>query len=655
MSLYRQVWLSIISSMLLALVASLFVTLYNGRAYLETQLSLKNRDNAATLALALSQEGMTADDLAVAITAQFNSGQYEYLLITDPQGRSLVERIAPPAEPEAPRWFMSLLPIRPNPGTAQISSGWQQVGTLSLMSHTHFAYRDLWAGVITLCVVMLLAGLLGGGLGSLALGRLRKPIRSVIDQAHAIRERRFTTIPEPALPELRELAAAMNDMVSRLRQELQEDAQHYEGLRRAANYDTLTGLANRSFFMANLSRTLADEDSVGGSLAIIRVARLEHINRHFGREVADSLLVRVSQTLGAMGAECPDIFAARLKGADFALLLASECDPRSVLDILQDKLAEIMEPYAERMGSSYIGFATFQPGEPVPDLLARIDQAVAVAESAGHDAVCEASPSDQSNTPVTTEDWRLALRHVLAHTDHLTLARYPLLLNEVTQCECHLRIRLAGSPEWLPAHRFMPQAERLGMASDLDLAAVTLALDALEMDPNSTPRWVTLSPRSVADADFRDRLMELLMLRRKNLGRLRLEVREIGALQYLDSLRELVRIMQPLDCHLGLSHYGHQFSRIGDFYDLGLDFIKVDTSFIRDIHVHPGNQAFLAGLVETAHKLGLQVLAEGVESRAEMEKLRELGMDGFTGQALDDVLLERVMAKSAPSASESKD
>jgi len=209
MSLYRQLWLSILLSMLLALAASLFATLYNGRAYLEAQLTIKNRDNAAALALALGHEGVTQDDLVVAITAQFNSGQYEYILITNPQGHSMVERIAPTAEPEVPRWFKRLLPIRPAPGVAQINSGWQQVGTLALMSHTHFAYRDLWSGATALCGVMLVAGLLGGALGSLVLRRLRKPMRAVIEQAHAIRERRFSTIPEPDVPELSELAAAM--------------------------------------------------------------------------------------------------------------------------------------------------------------------------------------------------------------------------------------------------------------------------------------------------------------------------------------------------------------------------------------------------------------------------------------------------------------
>lgn len=638
MSLYRQLWLSILVSMLFALAASLFASLFHGRSYLEEQLTIKNRDNAAALALALSQQHMDTDSLVVAVTAQFNSGQYEYIQVSAPDGKSIVEHIAPKVDEDAPRWFTRLLPIRPIPGTAQISSGWRQMGTIVLMSQSHFAYRDLWDDALALCGVMALAGLLGGGLGSLVLRRIRKPMQAVIDQANAISERRFSTIPEPEVPELKQLASAMNGMVTRLRQALEEDVSHCEVLRKQANYDPLTGLANRDFFMTNLAKILTDEDSSGGSLAIIRIARLGHINRHYGREAADALLVRVSQILGDMADECPGIFAARLKGADFALILTAECDTRSVLEALQDKLGEMVEPYTDGVASSYIGYAAYQPGESQPDLLARIDQAVASAESEGHDAVREAAPSGQAPGPISTEDWRLALNHVLAHPDHLKLVQHPLKLDGVAQCECHLRIRLAGDGDWFAANRFMPQAERIGLAPAMDLAAVALALDGLEADPQGQSRWVNLSPRSIGESDFRDHLLVTLMSRHELLERLWLEVPEIGAIRRLDGLRELARSLKPLGCRLGLSHYGHQFNRIGELYGLGLDFLKVDASFIRDIQTSPGNQAFLAGLRDTAHKIGMRVLAEGVETQTELDKLMELGLDGMTGPVLRERL-----------------
>ena len=110
-----------------------------------------------------------------------------------------------------------------------------------------------------------------------------------------------------------------------------------------------------------------------------------------------------------------------------------------------------------------------------------------------------------------------------------------------------------------------------------------------------------------------------------------LEIPEASGLSRLNALRELSRDLKPLECRLGLEHYGHHFNRIGLLYALGRDFLKVDASFIQGLDSNPGNQAFLAGLCEIAHRIGIQVFAEGVERQEELDKLNELGFDGASG------------------------
>ena len=87
---------------------------------------------------------------------------------------------------------------------------------------------------------------------------------------------------------------------------------------------------------------------------------------------------------------------------------------------------------------------------------------------------------------------------------------------------------------------------------------------------------------------------------------------------------------------MGIEHFGRQFSEIGRLHDLGLDYIKVDASFIRGIESNPGNQAFLKGLSSIAHGIGLQVIAEGVISQAELDALSNVGFDGATGPAIHE-------------------
>ena len=139
MSMYRQLWLAIITSTLLAVSGSLLASIISARGYLQSQLSFKNADNAAALALSLSQSNPDPVSVELAVSAIFDSGHYELIRVVDPLGKVIVERSAPRGELEAPAWFINHLPIRTVPGHAQISDGWRQFGTITLISQSRFA------------------------------------------------------------------------------------------------------------------------------------------------------------------------------------------------------------------------------------------------------------------------------------------------------------------------------------------------------------------------------------------------------------------------------------------------------------------------------------------------------------------------------------
>jgi len=608
MSMYRQLWLSILASMLIALGASLFASLLNARSYLEAQLAMKNQDNAAALALALSQNHSDRDSVVLAATALFDGGHYALIQVIDPNGKGVVDKVARQADAGAPDWFVHMLPIRSLPGRAEIASGWQRLGTLTLMSSSRFAYRSLWETALTMSAVIVAAGLLGGLLASLVLRRITRPMQAVIEQARAINDHRFISIPVPSVPEVRELAAAMNDTVNRLKVDFEEDARRYEAMRVQANFDPLTGLANRAFFLASLDNAVDVEGSSYGALAIVRLRMLGKINRNQGRAIADELLRRVGSAIGELTRSCSGTFAGRLNGADFALLLGSGCDPAPTLNELLQSLPNVVVPLAGDYSTTYIAYSLFARGDTAARLLARIDAALAAADAGGTSAVREAFVETESDLPGGGEQWRNSLRQVLADPTALKLAHYPLWLGDgrTLHQECPLRLRLGAEPTWLSAGRFLPLADRIGMVQQLDMATLKLALAELEGDDHLGGLWINFSAKSIADPEFRRRLLNQLRDHPACRSRLYLEIPEASGLSRLNALRELSRELKPLECRIGLEHYGHHFNRIGLLYDLGLDFLKVDASFIHDIDSNHGNQTFLAGLCEIAHRIGMQ-------------------------------------------------
>ena len=634
MSLFRQLWLAVIVSTLIAFVGSFAVSMMTARQYLEEQLAIKNNDNAASLALSMSQMEKDPVTLELQVAALFDSGQYARIQVRDPEGLTLIEKTSPAVSDDVPAWFARLFPIASRPGSAQISTGWTQFGTVELVSHNRFAYRELWQGGWRLLMWFSLGGVLAGFLGMQILRRIKRPLDAVVGQARAISDRRFIRIEEPATPELKSLARAMNVMVGRVKAMFEEEASRLEQVRREATLDPLTGLANRAYFMNRLAIALNDEDApTRGSLIMLRLADLAGINRCAGRETADEVLRRTGAALRELAEKNPGAEAARLNGADFTLLLPGQNDPQpacqQLLAALQSLVAAHLLP---ENAIGHLGSSVYQHNEPVPQLLARVDAALAAAELQG--PLAAQHVAEQSHCSASTQaDWRSILTDALKD-QRLRLIEFPVADSNglLLHLECPLRLQAEESGDWINAGSFMPVASRLSMTSELDLAAVKLALDRLASGLPAVA--VNLAGASLIVPDFTPRLLSLLQQRRELAGKLWLEVAESGAFQYFDAFLAFSLALRPLGCRLGIEHFGRQFSQIGRLHDIGLDYLKVDGSFIRNIHGDNGNQAFLKGLCNIAHGIGLTVIAEGVNNAEELATLPALGFDGATGPAV---------------------
>lgn len=634
MSMYRQLWLALILSTLLAVIGGLFASTLNARAYLQEQLRLKNTDNATALALSLSHAKVDSVEVELAVAAMFDSGYYESIRVLDPFGKPIAQRVAA-ERTEVPSWFMHAFPIVAPAGEALISDGWRQVGRVSLLSHSRFAYKALWKSTLEMLSALAFAGMLGASLGTLILRRLKRPLDAVIEQAKAITERRFITCPEPAVPELRQLASAMNFAVLRLKAMFEEETARLESVRKEANHDALTGLANRAYFLARLGAALESDEAPTGSVVLVRVGGLADINRRLGRAATDQLLCAVAKVTAMQASRNPDAMAARLNGADFAILLPGDAPAQVDASTLLNTLLAEIETYLGSGAKACIGLGEYTRGMGLSDVLAQIDTALAAAEASGTNSVRTTVSAATHIVARNAEQWSDLLRQALAR-GWIRLASFPVVdfSGQLLHHECPLRLKFDTQDEWQAAGQFLPMAERLGMTVELDLAAVSLGLDAIRSGTTPQGAAVNLSGRSIRHADFRHRLAALLKVEPDASRRLWLEIPENGALSHFDAFREFCDDIKTAGCKIGVEHFGRQFSHIGQFHGLAIDYLKIDASFVREIDRHSGNQIFLKGLSSIAQSIGLLVIAEGAATSAELEMLESLGFGGVTGPAV---------------------
>ncbi len=628
MSMYRQLWFAIILSTLIALVGSLFASTMSSRAYLNEQLRMKNSDNATVLALSLSQKSVDPVELELIIASLFDNGHYASIKVIDPNGKTLVERLASDEQSNVPGWFKQWFPIQSVPGQAQISNGWKQLGTIHLVSRSGGAYETLWKSVKDMFITLALSGLIACYLGALILRRIKQPLKQVIDQAKGMTERRFIITPESSVPELKQLSNAMNSTVVLLKSMFTEEAERLEAMRIRANSDATTGLANRAHFISQLQASVEEENAPSGSLVLIRLAGLAAINKTLGRNKTDELLKRIGQLLLTHQAKLPDGFAARLNGTDFALLFRRE----DALPVTQTLLAEIRHIFADVTDNFMvsIGFGDYEYGISSGTLLAQVDAALASAEAIGSSEVRQSAPLNIEHAPRSAEEWsKLILRAI--EQNWVKLAYFPVTKSngELVHKESALRLMFGG--EWFPAARFLPIAERLGLTEKLDLIAIKLALEELNKTNSAVDIAVNLSAQSIHGTEFRAQLKAILQSKPAAAKHLWLEVPENGVFANIDAFRMFHTDIAPTGCKLGLEHFGRQFDKINLLHDLKLSYVKIDGGFIRNIEDNEGNQAFIKGVCTIVHRLALLSFAESVTSNAEFISLKELGLDGATG------------------------
>ncbi|MCL1861429.1 MAG: EAL domain-containing protein [Proteobacteria bacterium] len=647
MSLIKQLWIAIATVTLLALGGSLVVSTLNARQYLEQQLNIKNSDNATVMSLAVSfllynndsdrekaTTGNVNDDLKgivnTMLSSQFDTGYYSQIRLVGPDDAVIADfHFDKPVE-NVPAWFVKLASIKDRPGVAHVQHGWHQFGTLTVESHTCYVYEALWSNTLKLLGWFLVTAIIAGLFGNILLSRITAPLRTLVKHAQAIGERRFITSPEPRTAELKVVVRAMNALSERVRQMLAEEAQRLENLRRQIHEDAVTGLLERRQFLNAFSSQLAaPEAPAQGALLILRIGRLAELNRDLGRVATDKLLNTLAQALGSE----PDSgsIGGRLNGSDLTLLAPSAAGfefSSWAASVAKRVYAVADEQANANMLTLSIAAVSYTRNDAVATILSRLDTALAQAELEGSRGLKIEEHRDDALPVRTQEQWRTILTTALAENAFQT-SLCPVRSMQGALIHSEEVISLSADGTLFKVGDFLPWAARFGLLGRMDYAAAQAALSQIGSGGESVA--VTISAQTLQDGQFVTGLIALLRANPDQVERLWMEVPEEEAIRNQAAFRAFCLAVKPFASKLGIKHAGPHFSALGDLHDLGLDYLKIDTSLLRDIDQNEGNQSFVRGLAMLAHTLGFVVIAEGIDRLEQQSILADLGFDGLAG------------------------
>jgi len=421
-----------------------------------------------------------------------------------------------------------------------------------------------------------------------------------------------------------EKAKGLNESLLKASVELQ---QKNRSLQHFAHHDSLTQLPNRVLFWNTLEKALREEDG-SISLLLIDLDDFKSVNDTLGHDFGDTLLSGVSERLRGLD-ETVDIVC-RLGGDEFACLIVGKSSEESE-KIASDIAASIADPYYISNRKIEIGCSIGISTSDIPNsndartLFKQADIALYRAKVSTSENICrfeEFMQEEFDERKSLENDLRGALER--NEFELLYQAQVDVMTIEIRGLEALARWNHPTRGQ-IPPNVFIPLAEELGLICEL--GELILERSCIEAATWKRPLKiaVNLSPLQLQSPNFVDSV--IAVLNRTGLPAERLEL-EVTETVLLDDREGVVVILEQLRTHgvsVAMDDFGTGFSSLAILRDIPFDTIKLDKSFVRDIAENPKAASLVRLVVDVGHSLGKTVIIEGVETRAQHEKIREIG------------------------------
>ena len=427
--------------------------------------------------------------------------------------------------------------------------------------------------------------------------------------------------------------AVLSDVTARRRA---EQELHY-----LANYDPLTGLPNRTLLSERLGDAILRARQTGRLVATLFVDldRFKHVNDAHGHSVGDRVLQAAARRLRA--AIRDDDTVARLGGDEFTIVLERVARTADAEDVAR----KILQIFSETMDlgegrevqiTPSIGIAIYPNHGQVPtDLLKYADIAMYRAKERGRNTYSVYTEALDAEVRQRA-DLIAALQRALKR-EELNLVYQPKLSlaeDRITGVEALLRWQSDEFGE-IPPSLFIPLAEEIGLIGALGEFAIERACGELagwrESGLDNVTMAVNVSVAQLGRGDFSSYLFETLERYRLPPQLLELELTESMLMQDPERSRAILETINSVGVTLAIDDFGTGYSSLAYLQRLPLDTLKIDQTFVAKLTLSPDDETILGTIVLMAHSLGLNVVAEGVESQDQIEYLREKDCDEIQG------------------------
>ena len=409
-------------------------------------------------------------------------------------------------------------------------------------------------------------------------------------------------------------------------------------LQETAFLDHLTELENRSGFVDFFTDYSSDnKTSAFGALIITRCSELMTINQVHGYQEGDRYICQVANILKAQVKHIENAKVFRLNGSDFATFL-----PNLTIKAAENFCNELKglfneyQQLADYDSIAYSGIVKLETHRPLGELLALADTAISMAQTRTKNSwYVQRDPELlQSETAgFGNQNWSKEIQHVIENQSIHLLSQVIQPSSRNNRIYSEILSRFTSSEgDTLPTATFVAMAEKLDKIILIDRLVIEKSISEIkDKNLNSQTYGINLSTRSIHDEHFVIWLERRLLKDHDIATRLVFEISEFGLEQNIKGSSHFIDMIHRVGARICVEHFGVGLTSFKFFRELSPDYIKMDGSYTRDIHIDKNNQYFLRLMIDLAHRLGIRVLAESVETQEEKYTFDEVFMDGCQG------------------------
>ncbi len=425
--------------------------------------------------------------------------------------------------------------------------------------------------------------------------------------------------------------------------DITEKHQAYQKLAYMATHDPLTGMLNRSEFEKKLHDALVElkETEVPSTMLYLDLERFKLINDTSGHTAGDSFLRQIGDQLKSVLKE--QGIVARLGGDEFSILLPGINGNEAFVIAYRiiEAIKEFRFLWEERIFTVGVSIGMKElscDDSSLAQIFTSADAACYVAKEKGRNRIHIYSEQDSELKQHQSQmEWISVINNALDN-DKFILYHQSIISIDNANGPIHYEILLRMRDEQnniIPPDTFIPAAERYNLMTNVDRWVIRSYFRWLSQNPAHLKQLgmcsINLSGTSIADPHFKESVQELFVEYLIPHKKICFEITESMAIINLNATLDFVNMFKMLGCKFSLDDFGTGFSSYGYLKNLPVNYVKIDGSFVKDLMVDPIDRAMVNSINEVAKAIGMQTVAEFVESDAILQELRVIGVDYAQG------------------------